>query len=240
MAKIDIILGSKGGIGKSHIAWLLAQYRASMGEQADIIDTDPSTDTLTQYKGLNCIRIPMMDVNGQVYDGEFDKVMKQIENSGADYYVIDSGASNYVQMMNYIGDEEILDTLLELGHEVHVNIIVCGGDDCYDTIVGCNNILTTLHMEGINNVVWLNEYQDVAQHNNIRFLDSKTYKDHKSKIKKVIALPFEQPRIVKAIKELKKRRLTFDEGIANDDFDGQLKRRFARLKNKYFGLLEQL
>ena len=41
MAKIHMVLQGKGGVGKSFIATVIAQYKISKGQQPQCIDTDP-------------------------------------------------------------------------------------------------------------------------------------------------------------------------------------------------------
>lgn len=41
MAKIHMVLQGKGGVGKSFIATVIAQYKRSKGQQPLCIDTDP-------------------------------------------------------------------------------------------------------------------------------------------------------------------------------------------------------
>ena len=52
MAKIHMILQGKGGVGKSFIAALLAQYKASKGQPSLCIDTDPVNATFHGYQAL--------------------------------------------------------------------------------------------------------------------------------------------------------------------------------------------
>ena len=50
MSKIHIILQGKGGVGKSLIAAVLAQYKASKGQNPLCIDTDPVNATFNGFK----------------------------------------------------------------------------------------------------------------------------------------------------------------------------------------------
>ncbi|MCZ2328968.1 nucleotide-binding protein [Bartonella sp. F02] len=53
MAKVHMILQGKGGVGKSMIAAILAQYKASKKHMPLCIDTDPVNATFEGYKALN-------------------------------------------------------------------------------------------------------------------------------------------------------------------------------------------
>jgi CO dehydrogenase nickel-insertion accessory protein CooC1 len=54
MAKIHMVLQGKGGVGKSFIAAMLAQYKARKGQIPLCIDTDPVNATFHGYKALTC------------------------------------------------------------------------------------------------------------------------------------------------------------------------------------------
>jgi CO dehydrogenase nickel-insertion accessory protein CooC1 len=52
MAKIHMVLQGKGGVGKSMIAaTVIAQYKASKGQQPLCIDTDPVNATFEGLQG---------------------------------------------------------------------------------------------------------------------------------------------------------------------------------------------
>jgi CO dehydrogenase nickel-insertion accessory protein CooC1 len=63
MAKIHMILQGKGGVGKSFIAALLAQYKASKGQPSLCIDTDPVNATFHGYHVLDVRQIRIMKGN---------------------------------------------------------------------------------------------------------------------------------------------------------------------------------
>ena len=50
MAKINMVLQGKGGVGKSFVASTLAQYMKNKGEEPLCIDTDPVNTTFAATK----------------------------------------------------------------------------------------------------------------------------------------------------------------------------------------------
>jgi cellulose biosynthesis protein BcsQ len=63
MAKINVVLQGKGGVGKSFIAATLAQYKINKGHEPLCIDTDPVNATFAGYKALNVTRLQMYTPN---------------------------------------------------------------------------------------------------------------------------------------------------------------------------------
>ena len=61
MAKIHFILQGKGGVGKSMISSLLAQYKLDQGESITCIDTDPVNASFNAYKALNVTHLELLE-----------------------------------------------------------------------------------------------------------------------------------------------------------------------------------
>src|SRR5579884_3436090 len=58
---IHLTLQGKGGVGKSLVASILAQYLRSGGRRVHCVDTDPVNRTLAQYSALTAERINLRD-----------------------------------------------------------------------------------------------------------------------------------------------------------------------------------
>lgn len=50
---IHFVMQSKGGVGKSVVSSLMAQYLSNKVGNLSIIDIDPNNKTLASYKSLN-------------------------------------------------------------------------------------------------------------------------------------------------------------------------------------------
>ena len=55
MKQCNIVVQSKGGVGKSFAAWVLAQFGIDKGHEMYTADTDPGNPTFAGYKALNCL-----------------------------------------------------------------------------------------------------------------------------------------------------------------------------------------
>ena len=57
MSKVHMMLQGKGGVGKSFISALVAQYQKAKGQTPLCIDTDPVNGTFHGYEGLNVVKL---------------------------------------------------------------------------------------------------------------------------------------------------------------------------------------
>ena len=134
MAKIHMVLQGKGGVGKSVIAALIAQYKASNGQAPLCIDTDPVNSTFHGYKSLNVRRLQIMD-GDEINSRNFDSLVELIAPS-TDDVVIDNGASSFVPLSHYLVTNQVPALLQEMGHELVVHTVITGGQALVDTLSG--------------------------------------------------------------------------------------------------------
>jgi len=119
MAKVHMTLQGKGGVGKSMISALIAQYKTAKGETPLCIDTDPVNATFEGYKGLNVRHLNILD-GDEINTRNFDQLVEWVAASENDV-VIDNGSSSFVPLSTYLISNEVPALLQEMGHQV----IVC-------------------------------------------------------------------------------------------------------------------
>ena len=124
MAKIHMVLQGKGGVGKSLIAAILAQYNVSKGKQPLCIDTDPVNATFHGFKALNVKRLQIMD-GDEINPRHFDSLVELIAPSTVDV-IIDNGASSFVPLSHYLISNQVPALLQEMGHELVVHTVITG------------------------------------------------------------------------------------------------------------------
>ena len=88
MKKVHFTLQGKGGVGKSYVSSLLAQFHRERGEEAACIDTDPVNATFSGYKAFDVRRIELMN-GSQLNERQFDAMMEQILSEDR-HFVIDT------------------------------------------------------------------------------------------------------------------------------------------------------
>ena len=120
-ATINLILHSKGGMGKSFIASLMAQYFLHAERTIACFDTDPSNRTFAKFKALHVKIIDIVDrieisnrdeegneyvrytygkrINERYFDVLVEDLIAMPEDSEA---IVDVGSSNYSQLTEYI------------------------------------------------------------------------------------------------------------------------------------------
>ncbi|HHT8291710.1 TPA: ArsA-related P-loop ATPase, partial [Legionella pneumophila] len=86
MAKINMILQGKGGVGKSFVASTLAQYMNHNEDAPLCIDTDPVNATFAGYKELNVTRLNIMD-GDEINSRYFDNLIELIAQTSQDVII---------------------------------------------------------------------------------------------------------------------------------------------------------
>ena len=139
MAKIHMILQGKGGVGKSLIATVIAQYKLSKGQKPLCIDTDPVNATFNGFKALKVQRVQLMD-GEEINPRNFDALVELIAPSKHDV-VIDNGASSFVQLSHYLVSNQVPELLQAMGHEMVVHTVVTGSQALEDTVHGFTQLV---------------------------------------------------------------------------------------------------
>src|SRR5438105_4420887 len=91
---VHLILQGKGGVGKSVVASILAQYLIGKQKTLHCFDIDPVNATLAQYVELNAEHVNVLR-RGRINEKQFDAIVEKIcRGEGA--FVIDTGATTFV------------------------------------------------------------------------------------------------------------------------------------------------
>src|SRR5689334_11845411 len=151
---IHLSLQGKGGVGKSLVASILAQYLISRGLTVRCIDTDPVNRTLTQYQKLDAEPLKLLREGGIDARG-FDSLMENILTTEATF-VIDNGASTFIPLWNYIIENNVRSLLKQADKRLCVHTVITGGQAMADTLKGFAALAETTSDRSI--VIWLNEY----------------------------------------------------------------------------------
>src|ERR1043165_3783885 len=98
---IHLTLQGKGGVGKSLVAALLAQYFREDGLDVRCIDTDPVNRTFAQYAALGADRLNLRDEHNRIDQRVFDTLMERFLSEDA-IFVVDNGASTFLPLSHYL------------------------------------------------------------------------------------------------------------------------------------------
>ncbi len=207
---INIVIQSKGGVGKSFIASLIAQLFKESGQSVKCVDTDPLTPTFAQIRGLEVQHLQVMTKDGSIDAGVFDDLIDRLAYED-DNFVIDSGASNFVEFVRYLRENKVVQTLERLGKNVVFHVIIVGGNSHKHTVVGMDAVIEQTRSNNV--VVWLNDHYAPVEAEK-PFTEMELYKSHKDRIMGIVRLPQRQPETFgKDLNAMTTAHLTFAEAI---------------------------
>ena len=178
---IHLTLQGKGGVGKSFIASILAQYFADRRREIICIDTDPVNRTLFQLQRVECGQSSRTAPrSGPRLDPRvFDDLMGRLITEDATF-VVDNGASTFIPLWNYILRNKALDSLARKGRKVYVHTVVTGGQSLLDTLHGFKSLAETTSERNI--IVWLYEYLGIFERYGKRFGEMTAFLDSEAKV----------------------------------------------------------
>lgn len=240
MKQAHFVLQGKGGVGKSFISAILAQYFNKRNVELCCFDTDPVNNTFSRFANLNVRHIPLL-VNGQskIDERNFDPIMEIILEADEGVFVVDNGASTFIPMCNYIMENDLMTVLKDNGVEVFIHTIITGGQALKDTLEGLDSIFKQVSNENV--YVWLNPFFGEIDINGKSFTETKFYKENQSKIKAVINIDQKNPDTFgKDISDMMSNHLTFDEAQEHDIFRLMAKQRLKQVQRDMFAELERV
>lgn len=236
MAKVHLVLQGKGGVGKSLISAMIAQYKQSLGVSPLCIDTDPVNATFAGYQALNVQRLDIME-DDEINTRKFDALIEQIATSEGDV-VIDNGASSFVPLSHYLISNDVPALLREMGHEVVVHTVIAGSQSLLDTVSGFAQLVSQFPEE-TTFVVWLNPVHGPIEQQGKKFEQMKAYTSNKERVTAIIDLPrFKEETYGRDFSEMLERRMTFDEALEDGEQSIMTRQRLKIIKRDIFGLLE--
>ncbi len=213
MARINLCLGAKGGIGKSFVAALLAQYLADtrLAGPPICVDMDFKTRTFAKYngKGLD-VKLIDLETDGDIERRKFDVFVHMVaEASPDDVFVVDTGGNIYLALMNFLIVNGVADMLLEMGNELLLHIPVMGGQELDETLDTLSEVIHEMPPAALV-AVWINQFNGLVEKNGKTFEQSDIYNQNKSRIRSVSYFPRWRPDMEHDVSEMLKARMTFD------------------------------
>jgi len=233
---VHFVLQGKGGIGKTYVSTILAQWLKTKSESPlRCYDTDQENTTFSRYKALDVKHVPVMTESRTIDPKRFDALMIDILEEDGNC-VIDNGANTFSPLMAYLIENDCFNLLEESGRKVYIHTIVGGGDTLHDTAMG---FVTTAKSTQVPLVLWENEHFGLLQSASGKsFLESQTYADNSQRVRGRVVLSARNADTFGAdVKKMNTGRLTVDEVKASDKFNVMEKQ---RIKVVFRDLFEQL
>ena len=234
---IHLSLQGKGGVGKSLVASVLAQYFRARGADVKAVDTDPVNHTLAQYQQLDVQCLELLR-DGGIDQRGFDVLMERLlTESGT--FVVDSGAATFKPLWFYMLENHVLDSLRKAGRRLVVHSVVTGGQALADTVSGFSQVAQT--SDDRNVVVWLNEYFGLVRQDGVAFPEMAAYKKNEQRVLGTVTiLKRNQDTFGRDIEEMIAKKMTFEEGLRNGSFSIMAKQRLKIVRDSLFEQLDAL
>lgn len=234
---VHFILQAKGGIGKSFVASILAQYAKAKGDVM-CFDTDQENTTFSHYSALEVIHVPVMTESRTIDAKRFDAMIERIIEAPECTCIVDNGANTFSPLLAYIVENDVFTLLSDCGIEVYIHTIIGGGDTLIDTANGFESIARG-NSEKI--VVWLNEHFGPTAQGGKQFVDTKLFNGYQEKITGVVLLPHRNPQTSgDDIRRMNIARLTFAEVMDSPKFGIMEKQRLKIVQKDAFAQLDKL
>jgi len=243
MSTVHLTLQGKGGVGKSVVATLLAQYLRDKGIAAKCFDADPLNQTLAGFAALGVMKVDLMETTEKgrrINPRRFDDLVEQIAlQPGESHVIVDTGSSSFVALVHYLVSNDVAAVLSQTGHELVVHTVVTGGQALLDTLHGVAQLVKQL--DSVRFVVWLNPFWGPIADDGKRFEQMKTYQEIKKRIETVVNLPaFADELFPQDIAAMLKGRLTFKEAIESPAFSLMSRHRLKVAQRDFYSRLDTL
>jgi len=234
---VHIILQGKGGVGKSYIASLIAQYIISKEKNLLAFDIDQINATFSKYLALNVNTVSVIDDDLSINPIHFDQLMMDVIQSTSPV-VIDTGANTFNALLSYIVQNDMLAFLHNQGKNVIIHTVIAGGDMLDDTANGFYSIVSELKAPI---VLWNNEHFGSTSKGQGHITDLALVDQHKEFIIGCINLPALNPQTFGVnIRRMKELRLTFNEGVSSNQFNIIEKQRLTMVQRGVFDQLNEI
>lgn len=236
---VHLVLQGKGGVGKSVLAAIIAQYLISKGKKPLCIDTDPVNATFAGYETLKAKRLDIM--NGDEIDTHnFDMLIEMIANESKEDIIIDNGASSFVALSSYLLSNEVPQLLEGMGRKLIINTVITGGQAMEDTVTGFD-WLAHQFPDCCTFLVWLNPYWGPVEFNGKTFETLPVYLENRHRVSGFVTIPnMKGETFGRDFSEMLKAKKTFDEAMSDPTTTIMTKQRLKIVKGKLFAALDQL
>lgn len=242
MATVHLTLQGKGGVGKSYVCSLLAQYFMGRGAALQCYDTDPVNQTFAGYKAFPAEIVRLGERPDEINARYFDRLIEQIMTAPDEaVIVVDNGASTFLPLLGYAVESQALEMMTDAGLDVRIHTVVTGGQALNDTMQGLHQLVSTI--ADIPLVVWVNEFfgrvERTTDKGVQRFEDTAIYNKNIDRIAALVRLPeVRRETFGKDIEEMMRARLTFDEAGRHEAFSLMARQRLSMTWRKIHAAME--
>ena len=232
---INLTLQGKGGVGKSYITTIFAQYLKDYKNiEISGADTDPVNRSFAGIKKLNALPVDIIE-NDAISQSKFDSIFELMLTDENSTFIIDNGASTFLPFTKYIKDNGVIEMFEEAQKEVFIHTVIVGGQSQNDTLQGLLTLFDLIKdSNNVKLVIWLNEFQG-------KITDAeKVFKAVAKKTAGFIVVNKNSDAFTADLEKLTKNRLTLKEALESTDFNLMAKQRLKRVFNDIYAQLDQI
>ena len=147
MKQINLIVQSKGGVGKSLLLWFIAQIEKD--NKSIFIDLDESTQTSSnrlEFLGEGRVKaIKILDANKKLEREKILDLFETLSKTKATEFFIDFGAPESQELLKVfthdIDAQTLAEALTEMGVKLRIFVVIAGRD----ALRSCMDYYTNLH-----------------------------------------------------------------------------------------------
>jgi hypothetical protein len=218
------VLGSKGGVGKSHVASLVAQYLQERGRPLACIDADVLNETLSDVKALRAEPVRVLNGDGEVDIQALDAMVERFLSEESDF-VVDSGSTTFTPLSAHLVTEPVVSALSEAGKRMIVHAVIAGGPEMIHTAKALDAMARQFPAE-VRFVLWLNEHHGPVG----AFDQTPVYESHRARVIGMVRLQkLHAPTFGANLRQMQEAGLTFAEADKAERFYTMTRQRLRQV-----------
>lgn len=241
---VHIITMSKGGVGKSLVAWNFAQYLRDKGRALVAIDLDPMNHSLAEFHGLGVKVVDLLTGDDAVLNGvAMDRLAEDMMTAGpGEDFVLDNGSAGFTALTRYLCDNEFSAMLAMAPNagRLVIHAVLGGGAASASCVIGLHTLLETF--TGVPFVLWLNEHAGAFRADGTAFEDMAIYKNavRDGRVLGLVRLTGLKRAFLDDFDRMREAGLTYGEAIASPNFLTMNKQRLTLIRRGIWSQLDAM
>ena len=240
MARLHMTLGDKGGIGKSFIAALMAQYYLDNITDVNLtcLDLDPKNTTLSRYAELGVEHLDVQ-TNGDIDREKFDVFVNRVmEMRDGGVLIADVGGNIYISLTDYLRVNEVFQLMAAGGVDINLHVPIVGAGDLFATLKTLDELVGSTPEEA-RIAIWINQKNGPVEYEGKSFEESERFKDYKDRIGSITYIPLWRSDMQSSVAAMLEAAVTFNGAMGMETFDLMGKQRLRMAQRYLYQAIER-